>query len=297
MRSRTGEMSLSPHSPVRVFALVMLAVFSVEGAIMLCLPELPSEWHGSLLEGLLDASLLALITAPAVWFLAVLPLRRLFEARGHLLQRLFESQEQERANVARDLHDGVGQHLTALMVGLRNVEAAGDLPSAQQRARELREYAAEAHGEVRRLARGLRPVVLEEFGLVPAIERSCEEFERTCGVKVVVQCNANQLRRIERGAETALYRIVQEALANVARHADATRVEVGLAQDAASTHLTIRDDGCGFDAEEATLLIQGEGSFGLGSIRERVLMMNGELSIRTGRGKGTSIRIRVPSAS
>ena len=162
------------QSPWRVLVLVLLLVFGVEGAIMLALPCLPRVWREPLPASLLDAGLLTLVVAPAVWALAVAPLRQLVESRGHLLRRLFASQEQERARIARDLHDGVGQQLTALRLGLRNVEEAEDLPVARERAHALRELAANAHDDVRRLAQGLGPGVLQDLGLVAALERLCE---------------------------------------------------------------------------------------------------------------------------
>jgi signal transduction histidine kinase len=283
-----------PQSPLRVFALVLLLVFSAEGAIMLLLPALPEGWHGTLVESLVDAGALTLVTAPAVWLLAVAPLRRLFEARGRLLRRLFESQEQERARIARDLHDGVGQNLTALLVGLRTIEDAGDVATAGARARELRELASAAHGEVRRLARGLRPVALEELGLVPAVERLCEDFQRTHGVEVTLRLDPPLAARLDPGAETALYRIVQEGLANVARHARARAVELLFRKDGEGLLLALRDDGRGFDAADLEALEGREGSFGLGSMRERALMLGGECAVRSRRGEGTSVEIRIP---
>jgi signal transduction histidine kinase len=291
MRRHSVDSPLAPQSPIRVFALVLLLVFSVEGAIMLFLPRLPDRWRDPPLESLIDASALTLLIAPAVWLLVVSPLRRLFEARGQLLRRLFDSQEQERARIARDLHDGVGQNLTALLVGLRTIEDAGDLETARMRAREIREVASVAHGEVRRLARGLRPVILEELGLASAVERLCEDFERTHGVTVALLRDPPPAARLEPAAETALYRIVQEALANVARHAGASRVDVRLQQQGGSLVLCVRDDGRGF---EVAGVGGSEGSFGLASIRERALMLGGECSVRAGHGAGTAIEVRIP---
>ena len=295
MRRCPVDSPLAPQSPIRVFALVLLLIFAVEGAIMLVLPLLPDAWRSLPLESLLDASALTLITAPAVWFLVALPLRRLFEGRGRLLRRLFDSQEQERARIARDLHDGVGQDLTALMVGLRTLEEAGDLETARARTCELRALAAAAHGDVRRLARGLRPVILEELGLASAAERLCEDFERAHGVKVTLDRDPTPWARLEPAAETALYRILQEGLANVARHAGASRVEVRLRRDGASLVLALRDDGRGFDAGEVAARKGSEGSFGLASIRERARMLGGECSVRSEPGAGTAVEIRVPA--
>jgi signal transduction histidine kinase len=295
MRQRFADLVLAPQSPTRVFALVLLVVFAVEGAIMLILPRLPQGWHGTVADSLLDASLLAIVTAPALWLLVVSPLRVLFDARGRLLRRLFDSQEQERAHIARDLHDGLGQDLTALMVGLRTIEQAGDLETVRTRAGELRELAATAHGEVRRLARGLRPVVLEELGLFAALERLGEDFQRTHQVKVTLEGDALPPRRLEPAAEAALYRIAQESLANVARHAQARAVELVLRHEGESLLLSIRDDGRGFDAADLEALKGREGSFGLASIRERASMLGGDCSVRARPGEGTTIEIRVPA--
>lgn len=294
MRPQPLETLPAPPSPTRVFALVLLVVFASEGAIMLLLPRLPPAWHGTVADSLIDASLLTLATAPILWLLVVLPLRRLFEARGRLLRRLFESQEQERARVARDLHDGLGQDLTALLVGLRTIEEASDLETAGARARRLREVAAAAHGEVRRLARGLRPVVLEELGLVTALERLGEDFERTHGIRVALACDALAPGRLAPAAEAAIYRIAQEALANVARHAGATRVELRLQIEDRALLLAIRDDGRGFDAEALASRRDGEGGFGLASMRERSWMLGGDCALRSVAGEGTAIEIRIP---
>lgn len=294
MSWRSEDLPRLPRSPVRVFVLVLLLVFAVEGAIMLCLPQLPGAGHGPLLDGLLDAFALTLIAAPALWYLTVFPLRRLFEARGTLLRRLFESQEQERAHVARDLHDGVGQQLTTLLVGLRGIADAPDLAHASALARELREVASSAHADVRQLARGLRPLLLEELGLVAALERLCEDFERSHGVKATFRADTGAGRRSEPAAEAALYRIAQEALSNVARHARAHSVEVELVREDDATRLRVRDDGRGFELPDAAP--RGDGGFGLGSMRERAFLLGGELRIATQRGGGTTLEVRVPTA-
>jgi signal transduction histidine kinase len=297
MGRRSSDPRLRQPSPTRVFALVLLVVFGVEGAIMLCLPWMPpGAWHSPVFDGLLDATALTVVIAPVVWFLAVRPLRRSFEVRGALLRRIFESQEQERAHLARELNDGVGQHLTALRVGLRAVEEAGSAQTAGERARDLREVSSLAHEEIRRLARGLGPIALEELGLVAALERLCDDFQRIHDVKVVLRCAGETSRRVDPAAEAAVYRVVQEALANVARHARATEVEVDLARDDASIALTIRDDGCGFDVGDAEARARRSGGFGLESIRERTRLLGGDFALHARPGNGTSLEIRVPLA-
>lgn len=276
-------------SPVRVFAVMLLLVFAAEGLIMLGLPLLPGRWHGTAREGFLDAALLTAVSAPAVWFLLVLPLRRSLEARGNLMRRLFDVREQEASRVARDLHDGVGQNLTAVLVGLRRVVEAGDLETARGRARDLEAIASRAHAEVRDLARGLHPALLDEHGLVVAIERLCETFERSHGIPVRFHPPAADAGRPAGEVEVGLYRIAQEALANVARHAGAQRVDVWLERRGPWIRLAVQDDGVGMPAGGP----RADG-LGLGSIRERAWMLGGSCQVRSGRGQGTCVEVRVP---
>ena len=291
MRAHSEDLVSISRSPGRVFVLVLLSVFGIEGAIMLGLAWLPDERHGWISDVLIDASLLTLLLAPALWLLMVRPLRMLFEARGRLLRRVFESQEDERARVARDLHDGVGQHLTALMVGLRTIEQSPDLETARQRARELREFGTRAHQDVRELVSGLGPATLKELGLAAALEQLCIDFERAHGVKTVLRCEPTPLGRIGAVTETALFRIAQEALNNVARHARASEVDVRLSRSDGWVSLAIRDDGRGYgtDARNATI-----GGFGLGSMRERAELLGGSLAVASKPNEGTRLEARVP---
>jgi len=286
--------SLASISPLRVFGLMLLLVFAVESAIMLLLSRLPSAWRGGVLDGLFDATTLTLIVAPAVWSLLVLPLRRSLDLRAGLLRRLVHAQEDERTRVAQDLHDGVGQNLTALLVGLRAAEAAPDLEAAVARVRDLRKVASIAHREVRQLARGLRPILLEELGLTTAIGRLCEEFQASTGVRVELQLGPLPGQRLHAAVETALYRIVQEALANVARHASARNVAIRLDCHGRFVRLSVRDDGSGFDPNAVQGRAGRTHGFGLGSIRERALMLGGRCTIRSKPGEGAVIEIRVP---
>lgn len=295
MQPKRAEVTPISPSPMRVFAVILLFVFAVEGSIMLALPLLAPAWPGRAADAALDATLLTLTLAPAIWLLAVRPLRRLFEARGALLQRLFETQEEERANVARDLHDGIGQHLTALVVGLRTIEQSSDLETARDRARELRQLGLRAHEEARALARGLRPAALEELGLVSALEQMCLDFEHAHGVRASFRSDAAGVDRLDAGSEKALYRIAQEALNNVARHAEASRVELALAHDRGSTLLSVRDDGRGLARESGGVDRRHTGS-GLGIMRERAEAIGASLRIESGREGGTRIEVRLPLA-
>ena len=282
--------------PVRVFVLVMLLVFTVEGAIMLCLPLLPVWAQAPIALDIIDASLLTLAMAPAVWWLVVRPMRRLLEARGQLLHRLFQIQEQERRRIARDLHDEIGQHLTALLVGLKNVEAAPDFETARQRAEDLHDLAAVAHQEVRRLARGLRPGVLEELGLQAAIEQACNDFQAAHQIPIQLNISPGACDDLTATVETSFYRIVQEALTNAARHADATGIEVSIQRDDNKVTLRVTDRGQGFRTADVEAAAKATGRIGLASIRERASMLGGHSKIHSERGKGTTVQVSIPLA-
>jgi len=281
-------------TPTRIFVLVLLLTFAVEGTIMLLSPALPEQVRTSALVGIVDASLLTLVMAPAIWWLVVKPLRRLSEWRGHLLHLLFDAQEHERARISRDLHDEVGQQLTALLMGIGTIETAKDLPTAHAVAHDLRAIGASAHEEVRRLARGLRPGVLEELGLATAIERLCEDFERNHAVTVRLVAPPTACAGLSRPVETSLYRILQESLTNAGRHAAATSVEVILAKDANAVTISIHDDGRGISEEATEGPSTGRQSMGLDSIRERAQMLQGECQIDSPQAGGTHVRVRIP---
>jgi two-component system sensor histidine kinase UhpB len=296
MNATSDQWPLTAVYPIRVFALIMFLVFAVEGMIMVLLPHFPWLAGSRLREGLIDATLLTLAIAPAIWWLAVRPMQQLFEARGQLLHRVFHAQEQERARIARDLHDEIGQHLTAILVGLKTIEASPDLPTAKTRAEELRDVAALAHSEVRRLARGLRPGVLEELRLEPAIERICEEFQTAHGIPIELKIEPGACDHLATDCETALYRIVQEALTNAARHSRATGIEVSLACRDNKTVLRISDNGRGFSAMPSAGSAQGAGKIGLASIRERALMLGGQFLVHSEPNRGTTVQVTIPTA-
>jgi two-component system sensor histidine kinase UhpB len=296
MNATSDQWPLTAVYPIRVFALIMFLVFAVEGFIMVLLPNFPRLAGSPLWEGLIDATLLTLAIAPAVWWLAVRPMQDLFEARGQLLRRVFHAQEQERTRIARDLHDEIGQHLTAILVGLKTIEAAPDLATARTRAEELREVAALAHSETRRLARGLRPGVLEELRLEPAIEGLCEEFQTTHSIPIELSIEAGACEHLPMDCETALYRILQEALTNTARHARATGIEVSLACRHNNVVLRVRDNGRGFSAMPSTSSAQGAGTIGLASIRERALMLGGHFLVHSEPNRGTTVQVSIPTA-
>jgi two-component system sensor histidine kinase UhpB len=294
MFAKSKDLPFAANYPLRVFALVMFVIFAVEGAIMLAFPVLPAWTRAPVVDGFLDASVLTLVTGPAVWWLAVAPVRRLLEARGELLHKMFRAQDEERARIARDLHDEIGQHLTALLVGLKTIESVPDLETAKVRARELRDLGAAAHEEVRRLARGLRPGVLEELGLEAAVCRMAEDFERMHETTVRVDVLPGACDGLSVAAETSLYRSLQEALTNAARHAEAEEIDIRLQRAGNSITLTVVDHGRGFRLDDPEESVGSADSLGLASIRERALMLGGQCTIRSELGRGTTVQVSIP---
>lgn len=275
--------------PLRVFVTVTLLAFTAECAIMIAIHRLGLE-EGSLRVALLDATVLTALLSPAVWLSAVRPLRGLFEARGQLLGRLFEAQEQERGRLARELHDDLGQQLTAILVRLRADDPDQSPEATRERIREGAKLVAAALDSTRRLARGLRPPVLEDLGLGPATERLCEDFESAHNLPVTLRLGLVPGERFPAIIENNLFRILQESLTNVARHARASSVRVSLAQREGSLELNVHDDGAGFDLEHAAA---GQGALGLRGMRERASLAEGDITIVSSPGQGTHIKVLI----
>jgi two-component system, NarL family, sensor histidine kinase UhpB len=207
--------------------------------------------------------------------------------------RALGAAEAERARIARELHDDTAQTLAAVLIRLRLLRA--DQPE-EQRARTLEEVRAElaaALEGVRRYARGLRPPALDDLGLVPAITSFAASLQETHGIHIGVTADpAFSESKLPAETELALYRIVQEALWNVARHAGARRAEVSLSREGADARVTVNDDGCGFDVA-AVLARENEG-LGLFGMRERAAYSGGDVLIDSAPGRGTTIHVRVP---
>jgi signal transduction histidine kinase len=204
------------------------------------------------------------------------------------LRRVLAAQELERRHLARELHDETGQALTSILLGLRAAEDAKTHDEARTAIGRLRELVVGTLHAVRRLAVELRPKALDDFGLVPALERLTETFAEQSGVAVDFESALGE-ERLPGDLETALYRIVQEALTNVVKHADAQHVSVTLARKGSSVTAVIEDDGLGFEAGGAD-----EGGLGLVGMRERLGLLGGRLAIESTEGAGTTIVAEVP---
>jgi signal transduction histidine kinase len=200
------------------------------------------------------------------------------------LRRVVAGQELERTRLARELHDETGQALTSILLGLRTVEESDDPGAAVA---ELRELVVRTLQDVRRLAVELRPTALDDFGLVPALERLTRTFTEQSGIAVDLATQIGEAR-LPGEIETALYRIVQEALTNVLKHADARRASIVLTRSAVAVTAVIEDDGRGIDPG------RDDAGLGLTGMRERLALLDGRLQLESTLGNGTTIVAEVP---
>ena len=216
-------------------------------------------------------------------------LETLLEDRASLMRQLVRAEEEERQRIARELHDELGQPLTALQVGLGTLST-----DAPDELRRLMDIVAEIDGNVERLAFDLRPLALTEFGLEAAIAHLVEKFRRESDVEVDLQVDIER-EQLEGAVETTLYRILQEALTNVWRHSGAASVSVIVDRRSDHLQMIVEDDGHGFDVE--AILHRRDGRrFGLLGIRERLSLVGGTLDIESGPRSGTTLYVRVPLA-
>ncbi len=213
---------------------------------------------------------------------------------SHLLDKIMTAQEDERRRISRELHDEIGQSLTSLLVGLRAVEHDACSDGMGARVNDLRKITSTTLQEVQRLAKGLRPSVLDDFGLEEAIARYGAEFSSTYGIEVDVAQNWQSTDRLSPAVETALYRIVQEALTNVGKYANATTVSILLQQNPGQIRLIVEDNGQGFDAQAIVQKAAAGAHLGLHGMRERALLLNGSISIESSAGTGTTIYVTIP---
>jgi signal transduction histidine kinase len=212
-----------------------------------------------------------------------------------LSHRLLQAQEAERGRVALELHDHITQLLCAILVRSQTLAdrlSARDGPSKAE-AMKLREMLGQTAGEVERISRNLRPSVLDELGLAAVLRDTGAEFAQRTGVSVKLAC-VKLSTRLPSDTELTLYRILQEALKNVEKHARARHVRVHLTQRGAFVQLAITDDGIGFDPDSQHARRNGTGGLGLLGMRERAQYVDGTLDVASAPGKGTSVRAEVP---
>jgi len=216
------------------------------------------------------------------------------QIRSQLLEKVITVQEEERKRIARELHDETSQALTSLMVGLKVLEEAPNLEVVRRGATDLRALAAKTLKEVHHLAVELRPSVLDDLGLVAAVQRQVLDFQEKTGLEVDLHVGGMEGRRLPLAVETALYRIIQEALTNVARHSRARNVSVVLERRDSTVVAIVEDDGQGFHVDRVFSTRGEERCLGLYGMHERASLVGGSLTVESSPGVGTTVFVQVP---
>lgn len=212
--------------------------------------------------------------------------------RLQYVKGVISAQEDERRRIARELHDSTSQTLTSLVIGLRQLSETDNPAETRQRAEELRAIAAQTLDDVHGLALQLRPSVLDDLGLPAAIQRhvaDCRRRHHQLNIDLAITGLDDE--RLSPEVETALYRITQEGLTNIIRHAHAETASIFIERGDCTVRAVIEDDGVGFEAVDVERL---EGHLGLYGIRERAELLGGKLTIESERGRGTSLYIEIP---
>jgi len=205
------------------------------------------------------------------------------------------TQEEERKRIARDLHDDTIQSLIAIGQRLELArETVGEDPAAaREQLRELRKMVTETIDSVRQFSRDLRPTALEDLGMVPALQYLVSELGQQDSIEVVLNVEG-EAEKLPPDLEVAIYRIVQEALTNIRKHARASRAYVEANFQPEQVVITVRDDGIGFTMPEATTELVNKGNLGLMGLEERVQLFGGHLDISSRIGQGTTVQVMLP---
>jgi len=214
-------------------------------------------------------------------------LERVESERRRSGRLVLRAQEEERKRVARDLHDEVNQALTAILLRLQALMQDSPSPEVSRELSELKRLVNQAMEELLQLARQLRPTALDDHGLLPALEGQVRRFGEQHGIEASLRTDG-EADALGDDQQLVVYRVAQEALANVARHASASRVDVDLTTRDGGIDLCVRDDGRGFDS---TLPPSG---LGLNGMAERARLVGGELSVYSSAGRGTTVTLHVP---
>jgi signal transduction histidine kinase len=212
----------------------------------------------------------------------------------HLSHQILQAQEEERMRISRDLHDEIAQTLVGINVQLAALtrEAAGGPKGLQQQIARTQRLVEKSVEKVHQFARKLRPALLDDLGLIPALHSFMKGFAKNTGVRTSLTAFA-AVERLDTAKRTVLFRVAQEALTNVARHAQASRVEVSIQKLPDCVCMKIKDDGKSFQVER---VLNGKGSKHLGvlGMRERLEMIGGSFEVESAPGAGTSITAQIP---
>ena len=248
---------------------------------------------------------LTLLTAVANHLATAMENLRLFQEvkdkerlRGELLRKLIRAHEDERFRIARELHDEVSQSLTSLMMHLNAAEetASQDLTPVRSALAEIRTVAEGTLEEVRKVIFDLRPTLLDDLGLIPAVRHYAKTLLETAGMEVHFHAAGFGEQRLPPAVETTVFRVAQEAMTNVARHSHAGVVMVSLVLAEGQVQLLVADDGVGFDPAEV-LASPDRRRLGIAGMQERVALLGGTLHITSAPGRGTTVTMVVPAGT
>ncbi len=217
-------------------------------------------------------------------------------SRQELQRALLHAQEDERSRISRELHDEIGQQLAALMLALKALESAEPGAQMLKKLAELRYATEQMSREIHHIAAELRPVVLDKLGLVGALSSHLEGWLGRSGLAVDFVSAGLDTGRLPSEIETTLYRVIQEALNNVHKHAAAQRVSVSVVRRDHSVVAIVEDDGRGFDVDAETFSVEGP-RLGIAGMRERVAIVGGQLTVDSSPGSGATVRVKLPLKS
>lgn len=284
-------------SPDRLLVVLAALIFAAEACAMFLLdllPALPAGW-----TALLDSVILLTILSPA-YFCLYRPFwkerQRTEEENRRLSRQLIRAEETTRKALARDLHDEFGQVLTALQLGIETLKNSlpTDLEKPAALCTRLSRLTAQLGNHVRNVTAELRPTMLDSLGLIPTLRWHTRQFrQQHPGMRIEIDM-AEEGARLAPEVEIALYRVCQEGLNNVAKHARARRVRIALHQTPARLSLTIEDDGVGFEDERWRDADTDHLGFGVLGMRERIADLGGRFIIASRPGEGTAVRVDLP---
>ena len=219
--------------------------------------------------------------------------------QSHIFGRkIINAQEEERKRIAREIHDGPAQSLAGLVIKAEICNKLLDIDTDKARVElhELRECTRESIKDIRKIIYNLRPTAIDDLGLIPSLERYIENFENETKIPIDFTIfSKNDLNLNDSIKNLSIFRIIQEALNNIAKHSKATNVKVNINIDEENIYLDIMDNGIGFDLESVKSESREDRGFGLLNIEERVKLLRGNLIIETEKGKGTLIKVQIPT--
>ena len=291
-------------------SLLMGAAVNEGLASMACLPlTLKDKVIGLLVTGTRErytfrSEELVVLTSVASQIAMVIENTRLQQASREkqaliekLLGKVVAGQEDERKRLASEIHDSVAQSLAAMLSNIQVCQAllgAGAVDEVKEQLAATRSIIADSVREVRTIIFNLRPSSLDDLGLVPSIENYLKRFTRENGVESSLDAKDMPARRLPSTLETTIFRVVQESLTNVKKHARARTVKVRLGADATHVSVTVVDDGCGFDAQEMSDKFRRGESHGVEGMRERTAFLGGSMRVQSRKGEGTAVVFELP---